>query len=135
MSGIEGGRVPGRTGVWAAGRKLAAIGVRAQRWVSYHGLALNVAPDLGPFEAIVPCGIVDAGVGSVWEETGHAPWRSALAGESLAGEQAVHVERHQLIKEYAVALLDSLAEVFGLELDEAGLEPGGRTHRTPAAAC
>jgi len=54
---------------------VAAIGVRARRWVAYHGLALNVAPDLAPFAAIVPCGIAGANVTSVAEalQPGPAP--------------------------------------------------------------
>jgi lipoyl(octanoyl) transferase len=43
--------------------KIAAIGVRLKRWVSLHGIAINVAPDLTHFEAIVPCGVVDARYG------------------------------------------------------------------------
>ena len=65
VSGIKGDRVPGMTGVWAGGVKVCAIGVGARRWVAYHGLALNVAVDLLPFSAIVPCGIGDRPVGSV----------------------------------------------------------------------
>jgi lipoyl(octanoyl) transferase len=58
----KGERREGRVGVWIAapsGRedKIAAIGVRVRRWVSYHGLALNVAPDLDHYQGIVPCGI------------------------------------------------------------------------------
>ena len=67
--GIEGGRVKGLTGVWVgpAGReeKLAAIGVRISRWITSHGFALNVAPDLSHFDLIVPCGITDRGVTSL----------------------------------------------------------------------
>ena len=61
--GLPGaGRVPGATGVWIDGsRKIASIGVAASRWVTYHGLALNVDPDLARFEAIRPCGF-EAGV-------------------------------------------------------------------------
>jgi lipoate-protein ligase B len=55
--GIVGERVPGRTGVWAAGEKIASLGVAVRRWVSYHGFALNVAPDLAAFDLIHPCGI------------------------------------------------------------------------------
>jgi lipoyl(octanoyl) transferase len=63
--GIETGRVPGLTGVWAGGEKLAAIGVRISRWVTSHGFALNVTTDLRDFDLIVPCGIADRGVTSL----------------------------------------------------------------------
>lgn len=69
--GIEGGLVEGRRGVWIGpdsdGRwdKIAAIGIRIQGGISSHGIALNVAPDLGWFDAIVPCGLEDAGVTSM----------------------------------------------------------------------
>ena len=55
--GIEAGRNPGRTGVWVGGEKIASIGVAVRRWVSYHGFALNVAPDLRFFDLIHPCGL------------------------------------------------------------------------------
>jgi len=55
--GIEGGTVPGRTGVWTGGAKIASIGIAVRRWVSYHGFALNVAPDLSFFDLIHPCGL------------------------------------------------------------------------------
>ncbi len=45
--------------------KIAAIGVRVSRWVSWHGIALNVAPDLGHYAGIVPCGITEHGVTSL----------------------------------------------------------------------
>ncbi|EFN56622.1 hypothetical protein CHLNCDRAFT_12548, partial [Chlorella variabilis] len=64
-SGLRGERIPGLTGVWVGGQKVAAIGVRASRWVTYHGLALNVVNDLAPFRQIVPCGIADRPVASV----------------------------------------------------------------------
>ncbi|KAK9808565.1 hypothetical protein WJX73_009641 [Symbiochloris irregularis] len=57
VSGIQGTRVDGMTGVWVNDEKIAAIGVRAKSWVTYHGLALNVAMDLKPFQAITPCGL------------------------------------------------------------------------------
>ena len=67
---VTGGRREGRVGIWVdrgAGRedKIAAIGVRIRRWVSYHGVALNVEPDLAHFEGIVPCGIQGHGVTSL----------------------------------------------------------------------
>ncbi|HUJ23301.1 MAG TPA: lipoyl(octanoyl) transferase LipB [Bryobacteraceae bacterium] len=55
--GLAGERVPGMTGVWVNGAKIAAIGVHISRWVTSHGFALNVATDLSYFQYIVPCGL------------------------------------------------------------------------------
>lgn len=63
--GLEGTRIPGLTGVWVEGQKLAAIGIKVSRWITMHGFALNVCPDLTGFERIVPCGITDKAVGSL----------------------------------------------------------------------
>ncbi|MBM3505851.1 MAG: lipoyl(octanoyl) transferase LipB [Alphaproteobacteria bacterium] len=68
--GIKGERRPGRIGVWVdrglrGEAKIAALGIRVRHWVSYHGVALNVSPDLSHFAGIVPCGIRDAGVTSL----------------------------------------------------------------------
>lgn len=63
--GLHGERVPGRTGVWIGGSKVAAIGVHIAHWVTSHGFALNVDPDLSHFAHIIPCGIADAGVTSM----------------------------------------------------------------------
>jgi lipoyl(octanoyl) transferase len=59
---VRGERRDGRVGIWVAGRdgredKIAAIGVRVRHWVSYHGVALNVDPELDHFRGIVPCGV------------------------------------------------------------------------------
>lgn len=72
---VAGERQPGRVGVWVRRRaatdprgthdKIAAIGVRLSRWVSSHGVSLNVAPDLGHYSGIVPCGVRDGGVTSL----------------------------------------------------------------------
>jgi lipoyl(octanoyl) transferase len=67
--GVRGERREGRVGIWVAEggaeHKIAAIGVRVSRWVSWHGVALNVAPDLGHYGGIVPCGISEHGVTSL----------------------------------------------------------------------
>jgi lipoyl(octanoyl) transferase len=74
--GVATARVPGRSGVWlraGAGRperKIAAIGIRVSRGVTMHGFSLNCDVDLGWYERFVPCGIADAGVTSLTEETG-----------------------------------------------------------------
>lgn len=63
--GLEGERIPGLTGVWVDGYKVAAIGVKVSRWITMHGFAINVCPDLSGFRLIVPCGIADKPVGSL----------------------------------------------------------------------
>lgn len=75
--GIEGSRVEGSTGVWidigtANERKICAMGVKSSRWVTMHGLALNVSPDLNYFNNIVPCGITDKAVTSMEKELNRA---------------------------------------------------------------
>jgi lipoate-protein ligase B len=68
--GLEGTRKKGLTGVWIDNHKLAAIGVAVKRWISYHGLALNVNTDLDYVELINPCGITQFPVGSISSMTG-----------------------------------------------------------------
>lgn len=68
--GIVAGRREGLTGVWAGDGKIASIGVAIRRWVTWHGFALNVGPDLGGFAAIVPCGIAGVRMTSVAAEGG-----------------------------------------------------------------
>jgi len=68
--GVRGERRAGRVGIWVAqpgggDAKIAAIGVRVRRWVSYHGISINVAPDLTHYRGIVPCGIAEHGVTSL----------------------------------------------------------------------
>lgn len=60
--------VPGKTGVWIAGRKIASIGIAVRRWISYHGFALNVDNDLSAFNAIIPCGLPDVTMTSMSRE-------------------------------------------------------------------
>ena len=67
--GVTGETRCGRVGVWVAGtegeNKIAAIGVKLRRWVSFHGISLNVSPDLSHFDGIIPCGISQFGVTSL----------------------------------------------------------------------
>jgi len=68
--GVSADRREGRIGVWVvmpngSEKKIAAIGVRIRKWVSYHGISININPDLSHFEGIVPCGISEHGVTSL----------------------------------------------------------------------
>ena len=91
--GLVGDRIPGLTGVWVEGYKIAAIGIKVSRWITMHGFALNVCPDLSGFQRIVPCGIADKPVGSL------AQW---LPDPSLA--------------EVRQQVAQTFAEVFDLDL-------------------
>ena len=87
--GVTAGRVAGRTGVWVGPdgrgdeRKVCAMGVRCSRWVTMHGLALNVTTDPGWFDRIVPCGIDDRGVTSLAREADRPATPDAVAGRLL----------------------------------------------------
>lgn len=111
--GLEATRFEQWPGVWIAEsrrggpRKIAALGVHLSRWYTRHGFALNVAPNLGHFSLIVPCGIREAGVTSMAEELGHAPGFDEV--------QSV------------------VAETFG-EVFEQPLEPAPERKRTVAVA-
>lgn len=70
--GISAGAEPGKTGVWTGGRKIASIGVHVKQWVTLHGFALNVRPDLSWFDAIVPCGLAGVTMTSVARELDRA---------------------------------------------------------------
>ncbi len=106
--GIEGGRIDGLTGVWIdfddpdRARKICALGVKASRWVTMHGFALNVNTDLSYFEHIVPCGIDDKAVTSMQREIG----------------------REVDITEVERELLGQLAKLFEMEIVDAEMEKG-----------
>ncbi|MGB5634377.1 MAG: lipoyl(octanoyl) transferase LipB [Waterburya sp.] len=65
--GLSAYRIPGFTGVWLEGKKIAAIGIKVRRWITMHGFALNVCPDMSGFKRIIPCGIADKPIGSLAE--------------------------------------------------------------------
>lgn len=92
--GLGAGRRPGATGVWIDGeRKLCSIGVAANRWVTWHGLALNHEPDLSQFAAINPCGFDAAVMTSLRRELGEeCPDRRAVV-EALIGRLHAELER------------------------------------------
>ncbi|MDZ8054093.1 MAG: lipoyl(octanoyl) transferase LipB [Aulosira sp. ZfuVER01] len=92
---LQGERIPAFTGVWVEGRKVAAIGIKVSRWITMHGFALNVCPEMEGFTKIVPCGIPDKPVASL------AEWIPGITCQ----EVRFHVAQ-------------SFAEVFGVELVE-----------------
>jgi len=102
--GLEGDRLPGSTGVWldvddpAKARKICAMGVRCSRWITMHGFALNANTDLNYFGHIVPCGIGDKGVTSMYKELLHEVNETVLKG----------------------ILLQEFAAVFGAEIADGG---------------
>lgn len=85
--GLAAERQSGRTGVWLEGCKLAAIGVGASRWISQHGLALNVETSLAGFAAITPCGLMGLPVGRL------SDWRPELRAIDLAPRLLDHAAR------------------------------------------
>ncbi|OAI43670.1 hypothetical protein AYO38_10520 [bacterium SCGC AG-212-C10] len=68
--GVRGEHNPGARGVWVEGRKIASVGIHVRRWVTMHGIALNVDPDMSHFELINPCGLKDVEMTSLVKEAG-----------------------------------------------------------------
>lgn len=91
--GIAAGRLTGAIGVWVEpetprARKICAVGVKASRYVTMHGFALNITTDLSYFNHIHPCGFVDKGVTSIAQECGERP-----SVEEVAARYIPHFER------------------------------------------
>ncbi|HEY2955427.1 MAG TPA: lipoyl(octanoyl) transferase LipB [Candidatus Eisenbacteria bacterium] len=83
--GIQSRTVPGRTGVWVGEQKIASLGIAVRRWVSYHGFALNVTPDLSFFDLIHPCGLRGVRMTSIAERLGdRAPALAAVRERAAA---------------------------------------------------
>jgi lipoate-protein ligase B len=110
--GLRGERVPGRTGVWVEGEKIASIGVAVRRWVGYHGFALNVDPDLESFGLIHPCGLRGIRMTSMAERLGGAAPSLAEVRREAARALADQLEYPEL--EWAPA---------GRAWQAAGLDP------------
>lgn len=94
---ITGRRFPGYTGVWVGDEKVAAIGVAVKHWVSFHGFAFNVDPNLDHFRFIIPCGISKYGVTSL----------ARLLGRPVT------------LAEVAPKVVDRFADIFGLDFPPA----------------
>ena len=90
--GLEAGRRAGATGVWTGERKLCSLGIACRRWVTFHGLALNVATDLAYFARIAPCGFDAAVMTSVERELGR-PITVAELKPRLAAQLAAALGR------------------------------------------
>jgi len=86
--GVDAGRSRRGRGVWVAGKKIASVGVNVRRWVTMHGVALNVDPDLGHFGLINPCGMSDVEMTSLSLEVG-----SRVAVEEVIGPFVYHFGR------------------------------------------
>lgn len=112
--GIQSTTVPGRTGVWADGEKIASIGIAVRKWVSYHGFALNVAPDLKFFDLIHPCGLRGIQMTSVATRLGASAPSLATVRQRVAETFAGHFGYSGL--RWATA-----------EEARQALHPGGRT--------
>ena len=91
--GLDAGREEGKTGVWLDGRKLASMGIACRKWVTFHGLALNVTTDLGYFHRINPCGFESSVMTSVSAELGDKPIDIAKLKRELSADVASCIGR------------------------------------------
>ena len=89
---LSGERIPGLTGVWVEGYKVAAIGIKVSQWITMHGFSLNVCPDLAGFAAIVPCGISDKPVGTLQQFLPQITMQEAYQDIQTAFSEVFEVE-------------------------------------------
>lgn len=97
--GVKGERMSGLTGVWVGGEKICSIGIAVRRWISYHGLALNVSPNFEHWSLIQPCGLADRQVTSIEKLIGQNPGMDevkALVVEKFAEVFSMDPERTEL---------------------------------------
>ena len=89
---IEARTREGKTGIWIDDRKICAIGIAVKSWISYHGLALNINPDLKHFEGIIPCGITDGSVTSLQNEIAPVPEKKLIKERFVVEFKSVFYE-------------------------------------------
>lgn len=127
--GLSGGRLEGYPGVWVAGgkRKVGAVGASASRWVTMHGIAINVCCDLDWFDEIIPCGIQGRGVTSICDELNRS--------ESAVECPTVREVHDELIREYKSEfnLLEDGAVVDGPQGWAEAVEAAGGPERVAQA--
>ena len=113
--GVTAYRRKGMTGAWTNEGKLAAIGIRFKRWVSFHGMSFNVNPDLSGFSTIIPCGLAGEKVASLKTILGNKCPSAAMAAKRLAdhfsavwGRDLAVIRQKQLSVSQIPALLAKL---------------------------
>lgn len=89
---IEAGTREGKTGIWIEDRKICAIGIAVKSWITYHGLALNINPNLEHFQGIIPCGITDGSVTSLQNEIAAIPEKSLIKERFVVEFKSVFYE-------------------------------------------
>ncbi|CAN8288596.1 unnamed protein product [Cochlearia groenlandica] len=119
---IEATRVDGLTGVWVGDQKVAAIGIRVSKWMTYHGLALNVTTDLTPYDSIVPCGIKDRRVGSIKGLIKDGKYvKRNICYSKLDDSELIDLAHESLLEEFS--------QVFQLQIEKQTIYPNFECRR------
>ena len=92
---IEASTREGKTGIWIDDRKICAIGIAVKSWITYHGLALNINPDLDHFQGIIPCGITDGSVTSMQKEISPLPEKKLIKERFVVEFESIFYELSQ----------------------------------------